>query len=472
MRVVGNLASTLFRAVRTSLRYRLVLMTTLTIVAATAISGFGTYQAARLSMYDQLDRELLSIAENIATQISLDVEENRGLATATLDSENVLAFLVQASGVQELLLGDQTTTVRLDYHEVAVARIQTGNSARNDQAGDGLTYRLVAVPFIDAPTQTAYALVVARDLAPTYTGLSTLAAMQLAISAVAVLLCLGAAVLVAAATLNPIQDLTSVVSQVTSTDELKAIRVHGASEVADLERSFNVMMESLAASHKLQDRLIADAGHELRTPLTSLRTNIELLIADEKSTMLPPDARSAILSDVAAQLGEFTSLVNDLVSLSRGMVTPNNFLVLDFSEVVERAVNRAERRGPSLFFDVILEPIYVMGDATTLERAVTNLLDNAVKFSPPAGRVTVRLDARGLMIADQGPGIPDEAVPHIFERFYRADTSRNTPGTGLGLSIVDHTIAIHGGTIAVSRAESGGAKFLVRLPQVAPEQWD
>jgi len=471
MRSPGVAVTSFARTVRTSLRYRLVLLTTLTIVVGTAIAGVGTYQAARVSLYGQLDVELLSIAESTAGQIAVDFKDNiiSGAGATSLATANVVVMVVGANTNKQVLLGDSAHPLPIDANEVAVARIQTGSSQRNGENDMGVWYRIVAVPFIDSVSRDAYALVIARELAPTSSGLRDLAALQWMISILAIALCVVATIFVARATLDPIRQLTSVVSGITSAEELTTIRVRGASEVADLERSFNVMMESLVASRRQQNRLIADAGHELRTPLTSLRTNVELLIADEKATMLTDKARSEILSDVAAQLGEFTSLVNDLVALSRGDTAPTNMVVLDFSEVVSRAINRAQRRGPSLVFDVDLTPVYVSGDAVTLERAVTNLLDNAVKFSPPESTITVRLDGNGLVIADQGPGIAEEDVAHIFERFYRADSSRNTPGTGLGLSIVDHTITAHQGSIEVGRTAEGGAQFTVHLPQVEPE---
>ena len=465
MRWLASVLLSFATSVRTSLRYRLVLPTALTIVVGAAISGVGTYQAARISLYNQLDLELLSIAEGTAGLIAVDFEENTVSSATTLDAENVVVVVVGANTNIKTLLGDATAPLDIGDNEIAVARIQIGSSARDGQSSDGTKYRIVAVPFVDATSQDAYALVIARDLTPTSTSLSNLATLQWIIGLVAIVLCLIVAILVADTTLNPIQQLTSVVSGITSADELATIEVRGPSEVAELERSFNLMMESLADSRNQQNRLIADAGHELRTPLTSLRTNIELLIADESAKMLPEGARSEILSDVAAQMGEFTSLINDLVALSRGDVAPN-LIPIDFSDVVRRAIARAQRRGPSMVFDVSLEPVYVMGDAVTLERAVTNLLDNAVKFSPQGGTITVRLDGGTLSISDQGPGIADKDIPHVFERFYRSDSSRNTPGTGLGLSIVDHTVTAHGGTVEVSRAPSGGALFTVHLPTV------
>ncbi|MDN6512462.1 MAG: HAMP domain-containing histidine kinase, partial [Acidipropionibacterium jensenii] len=211
-------------------------------------------------------------------------------------------------------------------------------------------------------------------------------------------------------------------------------------------------------------RLIADASHELRTPLTSMRTNVELMLADQKTGMLPEAARGEILTDIAAQLGEFSSLIGDLVQLSRDDAMTRSPEPLELSAVVSKAVERARRRGPGLTFDVELAPHPMMGDAATLERAVTNLLDNAVKFSPPEGTVTVRMEDDKVIVSDQGPGIAEEDLPHIFERFYRSDRSRNTPGTGLGLSIVAHTVTSHNGWIKASRAPGGGAMFTMSLP--------
>ena len=240
-----------------------------------------------------------------------------------------------------------------------------------------------------------------------------------------------------------------------------------------LTQSFNTMLKSLQQSREQQRQLIADAGHELRTPLTSMRTNVELLVADEHSGMLPPGARGQILNDVAAQLGEFTALVGDLVALTRDDGNQRPFEPIVLADVVHASVQRAQRRGPGMVFDVDTDHSEIMGDASTLERAITNLLDNAVKFSPNGGTVRVRLADGVLTVTDQGPGIAEEDLPHIFDRFYRSDRSRNTPGTGLGLSIVAHTVEAHGGSIKASNNPDGGAQFIMKLPLLEasePEQ--
>ncbi|HMQ67293.1 MAG TPA: sensor histidine kinase, partial [Arachnia sp.] len=113
---------------------------------------------------------------------------------------------------------------------------------------------------------------------------------------------------------------------------------------------------------------------------------------------------------------------------------------------------------------VHLEPTPIMGDPSTLERAITNLLDNAVKFSPAGGTITVRLEDSTLTIVDEGPGIEEDDLPLIFDRFYRSDKARNTPGTGLGLAIVAHTAAAHGGTVKAANEPDAGAKFVLKLP--------
>lgn len=251
---------------------------------------------------------------------------------------------------------------------------------------------------------------------------------------------------------------------ITATNKLIPIDVQGDDEVGELGRAFNDMLGALENSRERQRRLIADAGHELRTPLTSMRTNVELLVADERQGMLPEGARSDILRDVAAQLGEFTTLVGDLVQLSREERVDPDPEPVDLSAIVENALERVKRRGPGINWSIRLDPLYLEGEPDALERAVTNLLDNAVKFSPTGGTIEVELTGGRLRISDEGPGITESDLPHVFERFYRSDDARNTPGSGLGLSIVAQTIQAHGGWVKAGQSARGGAEFIVRLP--------
>jgi hypothetical protein len=170
-----------------------------------------------------------------------------------------------------------------------------------------------------------------------------------------------------------------------------------------------------------------------------------------------------------------TTLVGDLVDLARedeGQVDP---FEVRFDPIVERAVERARRRAPSVVFDLAVVPGSVRAQPALLERAVLNVLDNAAKWSPPGGTVLVRLrreDTWKLDVLDQGPGISAEDLPHVFERFYRAATARALPGSGLGLAIVQRIVADHGGTVTATSPAAGGTLLHIELPIVAEHEPD
>jgi len=452
------------RAHPVSLQMRLVLLTATAVAMGVLLSGTALFLTTRASMYDQLDAELTSLAAFMADRVSEDQASLGGLNVDALRAANVTMVLVQANKGEVRVQGDNAT-FPVTQLEIAVARTQTGFTARTGYASDGTAYRIVAVPLTRGGAATT-SVVLGRQLTPTLTTLNNMWAVLAMVGLLSVAAAIGSGWLVARSTLVPIRRLTSAVTYITDTDELLPIQIEGETELSDLSHAFNSMVYSLASSRERQRRLIADAGHELRTPLTSLRTNIELLIADQKSGMLPEGARADILRDVSAQLGEFTALVGDLVHLSREGRAQSAREPIDMRDIVANAITRAQRRGPTLTFDVDLQPLFLIGEPDTLERAVTNLLDNAVKFSPLGGTVTVRMDGQLIRIADSGPGIADEDLPHIFERFYRSDRARNTPGTGLGLSIVAHTVNSHGGWVKAGHAKSGGAEFTLMLPGV------
>jgi len=272
------------------------------------------------------------------------------------------------------------------------------------------------------------------------------------------------------ATMAPVEDLTLAAEHVAQTQDLTAtIDDEGNDELGRLARSFNSMLAALAASRRQQAQLVSDAGHELRTPLTSLRTNVEVLL---RAKELPPGDREELLADIGAQLEELTNLVGDLVDLAREDEKPNEPPEpVSFNEIVERAVERAQRRAMSVHFDVSLQQGEIFAQPGLLERAVMNVLDNAAKWSPRGGHVSVDLssnEAWHLTVADEGPGIAAEDLPHIFDRFYRAPAARSMPGSGLGLAIVKRVINSHGGTIDVGTRPGGGTRVEITLPYASP----
>lgn len=450
-----------------TLQQRITRLVLFWVTVSVAFMGVLGYVGTARLLNRQLDSDLISLAGYMTGPISADVAGMGGLNNAALQAANVNVVLVGANQ-RVTRVPDQPVVINPGPPEVAVARTQLGYSTRTVTVNGGTRYRVVAVPM--STDGASYALVLARPLEPVTSTLGALALMVTVGGLALIALGGSAAYLTGGLIARPLRELSAALTRVTETDELVPLGYHADDELGQLSRNFDTMMNSLASSRDRQKRLIADAGHELRTPLTSMRTNVELLVADEKTGMLPPGARAEILADIAAQLGEFSSLVGDLVQLSREEPVQAAPEPLDFAEVVEAAVARARRRGPNLDFDVRLAPYYVIGEPATLERAITNLLDNAVKFSPEGGRIHVHLDRGVLTISDEGPGIAEEDLPHIFDRFYRSNKARNTPGTGLGLSIVAHTINAHGGTVTAANAPGGGALFTVRLPPAPPEE--
>ncbi|WP_443035304.1 sensor histidine kinase [Streptomyces sp. BE20] len=276
--------------------------------------------------------------------------------------------------------------------------------------------------------------------------------------------------LVARSALKPVDRLSDAVEHIARTEEVgTTIPVHGEDEIARLSTSFNSMSTALANSRERQTRLIADAGHELRTPLTSLRTNVDLLIrSDDTGRPLPPATKTKLLGNMKAQMQELTALIGDLLQLSRpdSPKPGGNLAVVALHEIAERAVARARLRGPGLVFETDVAPWFVHADAAALERAVINLLDNAVKYSPPGGAVDVRLQQGVLTVRDHGPGIPPDELPYVFDRFWRSPSSRQLPGSGLGLSIVAQSVREAGGEVSLGPAPDGGPGTLatVRMP--------
>jgi two-component system sensor histidine kinase MprB len=268
---------------------------------------------------------------------------------------------------------------------------------------------------------------------------------------------------------RPLARLTATAEQVTATGDLRH-RIP-APEVDDepgrLAAAFNEMLAALEASRDAQRQLVADASHELRTPLTAIRANIELL---GHAPDLPPAERAAMLASARAQLEDLTVLVGDLVDLARPRekaADPPEDLRLD--AIVDCAVDRARRHAPpGIAFVVDAQPCVVHASRARLTRAVGNLLDNAVKWSPPEGTVEVTVRDGEVTVRDHGPGIAAADLPHVFDRFYRAPSARGLPGSGLGLAIVKHVADAHDGTVLAEPAPGGGTVLRLALPALAP----
>lgn len=446
---------------RMSLALRVAVLTTMAVAATLGVVSAIVFVVVRAEFESSLDESMLRRAHAAVDAGLADPPVFQRINPDLSRIADVQIFVVNGgelfSPTAEV---NELTKPFKSFQEVEVSIGETSQSMRTVRI-QGTPYRVVAVQ-----AGSGVALVMTQSMESIDFALKRLKVILLLCSAAGVALAGIAGWAVAANGLRPVRRLTAATERVARTSELTPIEVTGHDELARLTTSFNAMLQALDASQTRQRQLVADAGHELRTPLTSLRTNIELIgqAADNVERSLTDDQRHEIMGDVRSQLEELTTLVGDLVELARDEPMTRDPEPLDLSDVVNQAVDRVRMRAHNVTFDVELEPWMVFGEPQLLERAVTNLLDNAAKWSPSEGTVRVRLTDGELTVADEGPGIDPADLPHIFDRFYRSSEARTLPGSGLGLSIVRRAAERHGGTVDVAAPPGGGTTFTLSLP--------
>lgn len=446
---------------RRSLASRVIWLTTIAVGMSVALVAVGAYITARVQMQNALDDALLDRADKAAASNTLLEAGSAGIPPWALGAGDVRIAFLDYEGTPVIL--DRGPTISLGAPELHVAKGESDYSLRTILIS-GERYRVVAVP----TQKNGIALIIAQPLADQDRTLSRLGWVTLAFGIFGVLAAGLGGWTVASNGLRPVRRLTEVVEDIARTEDLTPMPIEGDDEVARLATAFNHMLLALDASRTRQRQLVADASHELRTPLTALRTNIDLLTmtarGDGGLERLPAEARDELLDDVRAQIEELTTLIGDLTELARDEPIPVQLEALDLGDVVDHAVQRVRRRAPSLTFEVFTRPWWVVGEAAELERAITNLLDNAAKWSPEGGQVTVRLSDGVLTVDDQGPGIAEGDRARIFDRFWRSADARTMPGSGLGLAIVRQVATRHSGSVHATDNASGGARLVLRLP--------
>ncbi|WP_236244079.1 HAMP domain-containing sensor histidine kinase [Streptomyces sp. CC210A] len=450
-----------FRAL--PLRSRLALLTAAAVAMVVAAVSVACWFLVRARLTDEFDASLRNVA--------VDEGYERLLVTACVSGGQ--AQVPPAPGsytVQIVMAGGATCTapgaspIPAQPSDLAVARGQREEALHTTRARDGVEMR---VRTYQPRNQGVFAVSVARPLTEIENSMSTLFWVLLLVSGLGVVGAGAAGLWVARTGLKPVDRLTDAVEHVAHTEDLTVrIPAEGGDEIARLSRSFNAMTAALASSRDRQAQLIADAGHELRTPLTSLRTNIELLArSEETGRAIPAEDRRALLASLTAQMTELAALIGDLQELSRpDGPAPGRTEVVPLHEVLGTALARVRLRARGLVFTEDVRPWYVRAERPALERALVNVLDNAVKFSPPDGTVEVSLVDGVVTVRDHGPGIPPDELPHVFERFWRSPTARSLPGSGLGLSIVARTVGRAGGEVVLVPAGGGGTRAVIRLP--------
>lgn len=437
---------------RTRLTSAAAIASTLAIVAVVSVAYIAVRHELRGQIDSQLRRQLSEVHVTDPNVLG------QSFVGTTVGDIGGYAQLLSAQPPYALLGGD---ALPIDSSDVNVAAGRTSGFIR-DRRFDGVHIRMITAPLRGHP---GYAVQIALPLHDVDRQLHTLALLFVVLG----LAGLGGTVLaswgVVRRTMRPVQSLTETAEQIAETRDLTLrIESAGNDELGRLAASFNTMLDALERSLAQQRQLVMDASHELRTPLASLRTNVEVLNDVDR---LSPAQRKALLDGTVSQLEELTGLVADVVELARGDAPASTFEDVAWDEVVERAVERARRHWPTVTFRTHLSQVTVRGVVGRLERAVANMIDNAGKFSPADSVVDVDLSPMGVFtVADRGPGVPDAALPHVFDRFYRAEEARALPGSGLGLAIVKQVVEGLGGTIDLQNRPGGGAVATMTLPVV------
>jgi signal transduction histidine kinase len=437
-----------------SLRLRVAIAVGAVVFCALAIVAVVVYPVVGANLRGQNDASLMQVAENAPS------------AAAKLKQTGKLGQLVSFGPTQLQILPDATAGptegfVSVTDHDVQVAN---GNESPyfEDQVYGNVDYRIYTSQF---PGNQGALVRVAQPVSDATSTLTALGWLLVGLVPAGALAAAAVARLAAGRVLRPVGRLTETVERIRATGDLsEPIETPGQDEISRLGQAFAAMTAALDESVGAQRRLVADASHELRTPLTSLITNLELL-AEQPDDPSAPALAAAALSEA----GELRTLVNDLVELARDGEAPPHIedvrLDLVAERVAERVAARAAGRALPPRFELDCQPTLVRGDPDALERAIGNLVDNALKWSPPDGRVRISTAHGTVEISDDGPGIPDEDLPYIFDRFYRSTKARALPGSGLGLAIVRRIVDMHDGTVEAIPLRPG-VRFRISLPEI------
>jgi two-component system sensor histidine kinase MprB len=443
-----------------TLRTRVGVAAGAVVLLALALASVIVYSTVRDDLRREVDGSLADVVPQtpvIATQLKQDlgkaIDSNSFDAPIDLGS-TLLQFVVRPERPKP-----ERPFIPVTERDIGVFR-GTEQAYYQDAVHEGVAYRVYTAPM---PKTTITLVRVARPLAAESDVLDPLKALLIALTVAGGAIAALAGRLAARQVLRPVRVLTDAVEHVTATQDLGArLDLTGRDEIGRLGRSFANMMTALDISVRAQRQLVADASHELRTPLTSLTTNLELLADGEG--LRDPEA-PVMVRDAIQQATELRALVNDLIDLARYGEDTARAEDTRLDLVAARVVAKAAVRSPAVRFESALSPCLVHVDPDGIERAVGNLVDNAVKWSPPGGRVLVAVAGGELTIADEGPGIPAEDLPFVFDRFYRSAQARSLPGSGLGLAIVRKVVETHRGQVAAEPL-ARGVRMRLRLPLV------
>jgi two-component system OmpR family sensor kinase len=465
-----------------SIRWRLTLWYTTVLAAVLILFGVALYSLLTFDLLNSIDRQLdataVRVAQSARLRLSyyslgtiLDVPELDVLATAGIYIQ------VYDSSTGQVLRSRTLGEASLPLPESLLIKVLNGASDYQTVQSGGAKLQVYSMPLV-INGQTVGVVQVGTSLAQVDQTQRQLLAILVIGSLIAVGISAGLGALLARATLQPIDQITQTALSISRTEDLsQRLEVGGPSdEVGRLAATFNEMLARLETLFRTQQRFIADVSHELRTPLTTIQGNLDLL---HRGVAEDPEARAETLAAIEGEAARMSRLVADLLLLARvdaGVRLEAQPVELDtlLLEVYRQARVMSDGVEVRLGHE---DQAVVLGDRDRLRQLLLNLVDNALKYTPPGGQVMLSLyqeqDWVRVEVTDTGIGIPPEDLepgPHgfplIFERFYRADPARTRArgGTGLGLSIAQWIAQAHGGRITVESHLGKGSTFTIRLP--------
>lgn len=445
-----------------TLRKKLALVTGLITLVTVGVLAVSAYVIASHELRSQVDDSLKSRAATIVREIdrALDRPDFFGrqrvpLGPTLLQPEfDAVTQVIDADGAILASLGPAELAVTGADLELAASNVGFAGRFANADVGDK-AYRIYT---LSLPVGGAIQL--GKDITDIEDARAGLRTWLIVIGLIGIAIAAVIGWIIARRTTRPIEQLASSADEIARTQNTSdPITIEASGEVGNLVTSFNTMLDALGRSLAQQKQLVQDASHELRTPLTSLRANAELLERPD----LPPATRREIVNDIRAEVDELAALSSELSALATDQSTTETTSAVRLDEAVQELVERAQRRSGRDIRLHVENAATVEVRPNQFDRAVSNLIDNALKFSPGPTAIDVFVRGSRVEVHDSGPGIAPEDRPLVFDRFYRAASTRAMPGSGLGLAIVKQFADIHGAQTLVGASGTGGAMVGLNL---------
>jgi len=456
-----------------SIRLRLTLWYVLLLAIILAAFSAGIYLTLRHNLYANLDDSLEARANDLMPLISQEGARPTLSADVSADSPDLgeqFVRLYDASG--QLTFDNSGAAGSVPVDGGAVRNALAGGSATRALSVDGEPFRARFVPILQNG-QPAGALEVGRAAGDVSDTLNTLLVILATAYPVTLAVASLGGVFLASRALSPIDKLTRLARRMSADDLSQRLNLRlPDDEVGRLARTFDEMIARLEDAFRRQRQFTADASHELRTPLTAVKGEVEVALTRPRE----PDAYREVLQKVNEEADRLIRLVGSLLTLARadaGQI-PVALEAVDVANLVDSAVEQVRPAAQQRDIELVLPPgppVTLRADEDLLLQLLLNLLDNAIKYTPSGGRVTAGWSTNSaqvdLWVRDTGAGIAPEHLPHIFDRFYRADKARSRAqgGVGLGLSICRWIAEAHGGSISAESEPGRGSTFTVRLPR-------